>query len=180
MEVQNLSIEGLRIIVPDVHSDPRGWFQETWNLENYAKFGIDAKFVQQNESVSSTGVFRGFHWQCGEHAQAKLVRVIRGSVIDFAIDIRKGSPTYGKWESVVLSEKNNRQFYIPRGFAHGFLALDDDTRFSYLCDNYYCPYSERGIIYNDPDIGVELPDGISVSDKDMRHPRLRDIEPCEF
>lgn len=107
------------------------------------------------------------------------MRVTRGSVIDFAIDIRKGSPTYGKWESVVLSEENNKQFYIPRGFAHGFLALDDHTRFNYLCDNYYCPDSERGIIYNDPDIGIELPEWISVSDKDKRHPRLRDIDPCE-
>ena len=182
MEVIVTEIPDVKIVVPDIFRDARGYFCETYNEERYVRAGISAKFVQDNESCSSRGVLRGLHWQAGEHCQAKLVRVIRGAVWDVAVDIRKGSPTFGKHVSVVLTGGNKRQFYIPRGFAHGFIVLEDDTLFSYKCDNLYCPEADRGMLFSDPALGIEWPEvdaKIELSDKDRKHPLLKDIEPWE-
>ena len=180
MEVINTAIEGVKIVEPKVFRDARGYFCETYNADRYRAAGIDAAFVQDNESCSSRGVLRGLHWQAGEHAQAKLVRVIRGRVWDVAVDIRRGSPTFGRHVSCVLSAENGRQFYIPRGFAHGFVVLEDNTLFSYKCDNLYCPAAERGLKFDDPALGIAYPDpGVAflLSEKDLKHPPLKDIEP---
>ena len=157
MEVRSTDIPDVKIVVPDIHRDARGYFAETYNEERYVRAGICAKFVQDNESFSSRGVLRGLHWQAGAHAQAKLVRVIRGSVWDVAVDIRKKSPTFGQHVSVVLSAENARQFFIPRGFAHGFIVLEDNTLFSYKCDNLYCPSADRGLRFDDPTLKIEWP-----------------------
>lgn len=180
MEVIETEIPDVKIVVPDVFRDVRGYFVETYNAERYAKAGITAHFVQDNESKSSRGVLRGLHWQAGEHAQAKLVRVIRGAVWDVAVDIRKGSPTFGRHVSCELTAENGRQFFVPRGFAHGFVVLEDDTLFSYKCDNLYCKESERGMKFDDPALGIQWPDvGVEflLSEKDKVHPQLKDIEP---
>ena len=180
MEVIATDIPDVKIVVPDVFRDARGYFVETYNAERYAKAGITAHFVQDNESKSSRGVLRGLHWQAGEHAQAKLVRVIRGAVWDVAVDIRKGSPTFGKSVSCELTAENGRQFFIPRGFAHGFVVLEDDTLFSYKCDNLYCKESERGMKFDDPALGIRWPlqgQDYLLSEKDKKHPLLKDIEP---
>ena len=172
----------MRILEPQVFGDARGWFSETYNAARYRAAGIMADFVQDNESFSSKGVVRGLHWQAAPHTQAKLVRVIRGAVWDVAVDIRKGSPTFGRHVSVVLTGENRRQLFIPRGFAHGFIVLEDDTLFSYKCDNLYCRESERGMRYDDPALGIEWPDlGAPplLSEKDTRHPGLTEIEPWE-
>ncbi|MBR2839667.1 MAG: dTDP-4-dehydrorhamnose 3,5-epimerase [Kiritimatiellae bacterium] len=180
MEVVSTDISGVKVIIPDVHRDSRGYFAETYNEERYAQAGISVRFVQDNESLSSRGVLRGLHWQAGEHSQAKLVRVIRGAVWDVAVDIRRGSPTFGKSVSCELTAENGRQFFIPRGFAHGFVVLEDDTLFSYKCDNLYCKASERGMKFDDPALGIAWPDlgcDFILSEKDTRHPPLKDIEP---
>ena len=182
MEVIDTEIPGVKVVEPDFHRDSRGYFAETYNEERYIKAGIDAKFVQDNESLSSRGVLRGLHWQAGEHAQAKLVRVVRGAVWDVAGDIRKGSPTFGRHVACELTAANVRQFYVPRGFAHGFVVLEDDTLFSYKCDNLYCRESERGMRYDDPALGIEWPvlgAPPLLSEKDMRHPGLAGIEPWQ-
>lgn len=182
MRVLNTEIAGIKIIEPDVFEDERGWFCETYNADRYHKVGIDNVFVQDNESFSSKGVVRGLHWQAPPYTQAKLVRVIQGAVWDAVVDVRKGSPTFGKHVAVVLSGKNRRQFYIPRGFAHGFIVLEDDTLFSYKCDNLYCPEAERGMRFDDPALGIEWPDvgvPLTLSPKDRKHPLLADIEPWE-
>lgn len=182
MKVIDTEIEGVKIIEPDVFGDNRGWFVEQYNAERYKAAGITADFVQDNESLSSKGVVRGLHWQAGEHCQAKLVRVIRGAVWDVAVDIRKGSPTFGKHVSVVLTGENKKQFFIPRGFAHGFVVLEDSTLFSYKCDNLYCKESECGLMFNDPALGIEWPEidvAIKLSEKDRKHPSLADIEAWE-
>ena len=182
MKVLDTEIEGVKIVEPQVFGDLRGWFVEQYNAARYKAAGIDADFVQDNESFSSKGVVRGLHWQAGEHCQAKLVRVIKGAVWDVAVDIRKGSPTFGKYVSVVLTGENKRQFFIPRGFAHGFVVLEDDTLFSYKCDNLYCRESERGLMFNDPALNIKWPEldvEIKLSDKDQKHPHLKDIEPYE-
>ena len=182
MKVRETEIEGLKLIEPQVVGDARGWFVEQYNAERYKAAGIVADFVQDNESLSSQGVIRGLHWQAGEHAQAKLVRVIRGAVWDVAVDIRKGSPTYGRHVSAVLSAENRLQLYIPRGFAHGFIVLEDDTLFSYKCDNLYCPQADRGMLFSDPALAIEWPDigvPLKLSEKDQRHPGLAGIEPWE-
>lgn len=182
MNVQETEIPGVKIVVPDIHRDARGYFAETYQEERYFQAGILARFVQDNESRSSCSVLRGLHWQAGEHAQAKLVRVIRGAVWDVAVDIRKGSPTFGKSVSCELTAENGRQFFIPRGFAHGFVVLEDDTLFSYKCDNFYCRESERGLRFDDPALGIRWPRpgrGYLLSEKDTRHPQLKDIEPWE-
>ena len=182
MKVRETEIEGLKLIEPQVFGDARGWFVEQYNAERYKAAGIVADFVQDNESLSSQGVIRGLHWQAGEHAQAKLVRVIRGAVWDVAVDIRKGSPTYGRHVSAVLSAANRLQLYIPRGFAHGFIVLEDDTLFSYKCDNLYCPQADRGMLFSDPALAIEWPDigvPLKLSEKDQRHPGLAGIEPWE-
>ena len=156
MKVIATEIPDVKIIEPDIFRDARGYFQETYNAQRYRAAGITAQFVQDNESKSSRGVLRGLHWQAGEKAQAKLVRVIHGAVWDVAVDIRKGSATYGKYVSCELTSENGRQFYIPRGFAHGFVVLEDETLFSYKCDNFYCPAAERGLRYDDPELGLRI------------------------
>ena len=182
MKVLETEIEGVKIVEPQVLGDSRGWFVEQYNAARYKAAGIDADFVQDNESFSSKGVVRGLHWQAAPHTQAKLVRVVRGAVWDVAVDIRKGSPTFGRHVAVTLTGENKRQFFIPRGFAHGFIVLEDNTLFSYKCDNLYCPESDRGMLFSDPALGIEWPKidvEIKLSEKDRRHPTLADIEPWE-
>ena len=182
MKIIDVEIAGLKFIEPDVFGDSRGWFCEQYNAARYKAAGIPADFVQDNESFSSKGVVRGLHWQAGEHCQAKLVRVIKGAVWDVAVDIRKGSPTFGKYASVVLTGENKKQFFIPRGFAHGFVVLEDETLFSYKCDSLYCRESERGLMFDDPALGIQWPATdveVKLSEKDRKHPPLAEIEPWQ-
>ena len=174
-------IEGLCIIEPTLHGDSRGYFMETYNKNDMAEAGLTMEFVQDNQSASTKGVLRGLHFQNNPMAQAKLVRCSKGAVIDVAVDIRKGSPTYKQWVSVELSAENKRQFYIPRGFAHGFLTLTDDVEFEYKVDNLYSKEHDRGIRYDDPTIGVDwgaLLNGIEpiLSEKDINGPLLADSD----
>ena len=176
MNIVKTPIEGLLIIEPQVFADARGFFVETYNEERYRAAGIDAKFVQDNMSRSQYGVVRGLHFQKGEFAQAKLVQCIQGEVLDVALDLRPGSHTYGKWFSVLLTSDNHRQFFIPRGFAHGFSVLSPEALFSYKCDNLYHPESEGGVLLTDPDLAInwQVPaDKMLLSDKDRRHPLFR-------
>ena len=182
MKVIDTEIEGLKIIEPDVFGDHRGWFCETYNAERYRAAGIEATFVQDNESFSSKGVIRGLHWQASPHTQAKLVRVIQGTVWDVVVDLRKGSKTFGKHMAVTLSAENRRQLFIPRGFAHGFIVLEDNTLFSYKCDNLYCAASERGMRFDDPALGIEWPKldrPLKLSEKDTKHSFFSEIKPWE-
>ena len=149
-------IEGLCVVTPTVHGDSRGYFMETYNQRDMAEAGFDVEFVQDNQSMSTKGVLRGLHFQ-KNYPQAKLVRVIKGSVFDVAVDLRSGSKTYGKWHGEVLSADNNKQFFIPRGFAHGFLVLSDVAEFCYKCDDFYHPNDEGGMAWNDPEIGIAWP-----------------------
>ena len=149
-------IEGLCVVTPTVHGDSRGYFMETYNQRDMAEAGFDVEFVQDNQSMSTKGVLRGLHFQ-KKYPQAKLVRVIKGSVFDVAVDLRSGSKTYGKWHGEVLSADNNKQFFIPRGFAHGFLVLSDVAEFCYKCDDFYHPNDEGGMAWNDPEIGIDWP-----------------------
>ncbi len=178
MGVIKTEIDGVFIIEPRIFGDDRGYFYESYNKERFfAETGIDIDFVQDNQSKSSYGVLRGLHFQKPPHAQSKLVRVVKGAVLDVAVDIRKGSPTFGKHVAVELTEDNHRQFFIPRGFAHGFAVLSDEAIFQYKCDNLYAPASEGSIIWSDPDLGIDwkVPaDKIVLSEKDMSHPRLKD------
>jgi dTDP-4-dehydrorhamnose 3,5-epimerase len=186
MNIIKTKIEGLLIIEPQVFGDERGFFVETYNKKRYQEAGIDTpaggEFVQDNLSKSSKGVLRGLHYQTPPFAQGKLVQVISGSVLDVAVDIRFGSPTFGEWVSVELSGENKKQFWIPPGFAHGFVSLEDDTIFSYKCTNLYDKDSERGIMWNDPDIKVDWQlekYGISnpiISEKDQNNKFFKDIE----
>ena len=150
-------IEGLYIIVPAIHEDPRGYFMETYNEEDMKKAGLDITFVQDNQSKSSKGVLRGLHFQ-KTHPQTKLVRALKGIVYDVAVDLRPDSPTFGKWHGVLLSEENRKQFLIPKDFAHGFLVLSDTAEICYKCDDFYDPGDEGGIAWNDPEIGIEWPE----------------------
>lgn len=176
MKVLQTKIPGLLVIEPDVFGDERGFFMETWNGQRYRSMGIDVDFVQDNMSFSSCGVLRGLHYQEPD-AQAKLVYVLQGRVFDVAVDIRAGSPSFGKWHGVELSSENKRQMYIPEGFAHGFCVLSETVLFAYKCSNYYSPASEGGIAWNDPDIGVDWPIKEPVlSDRDKKHPLLKDID----
>ena len=150
-------IEGLCVITPTVHGDNRGYFMETYNENDMREAGIDTTFVQDNQSCSTKGVLRGLHFQ-KQYPQTKLVRVIKGSVYDVAVDLRKDSPTYGKYHGELLTEENKRQFLIPRGFAHGFLVLSDVAEFCYKCDDFYHPNDEGGMAWNDPEIGIEWPE----------------------
>lgn len=165
------SIEGLYVIEPRVFEDNRGYFMETYNYQDFKDAGLEMNFVQDNQSKSSKGVLRGLHFQ-KKHPQGKLVRVISGEVFDVAVDIRKGSKTYGKWYGVILSAKNKKQFYIPEGFAHGFLVLSEEAEFTYKCTDFYHPEDEDGIRWNDPDIGIEWPindcNNILLSEKDKK------------
>ncbi|SHH33853.1 dTDP-4-dehydrorhamnose 3,5-epimerase [Tepidibacter thalassicus] len=173
------SIEDLYVIEPRVFEDNRGYFMESYNKRDFYEAGIDVEFVQDNESKSNKGVLRGLHFQT-RNVQGKLVRVIKGKVFDVAVDLRRGSSTFGKWEGVILSEENKRQFYIPKGFAHGFLVLSDEAVFNYKCTDYYAPEYDSGVIWNDPDIGINWPleyvEQIILSEKDKRQKRLREID----
>ena len=149
-------IEGLCVITPAVHGDNRGYFMETYSQRDMKEAGLDITFVQDNQSMSTKGVLRGLHFQ-KQYPQTKLVRVIKGEVFDVAVDLRSGSPTYGKWHGALLTEENKKQFLIPRGFAHGFLVLSDVAEFFYKCDDFYHPNDEGGMAWNDPEIGIEWP-----------------------
>lgn len=155
MKVTETAIKGVKIIEPRVFNDARGYFFESFEERVFQREVADVHFVQDNESYSEGPVVRGLHFQRGEHAQAKLVRVVEGCVLDVAVDLREGSPTFGKHVAVELSDENKRQFFIPRGFAHGFALLSPKAKFQYKCDNYYCPESEDGIAFNDPQLGID-------------------------
>jgi len=166
------------IIEPDVHGDGRGFFMESWHARKYAEAGLDVPFVQDNHSCSGKGVLRGLHYQL-EHPQGKLVRVVSGTVFDVAVDVRKGSPTFGEWVGIELSGDNHKQFYVPPGFAHGFCVLSDRADFMYKCTDFYAPEYEHGILWDDPDIGIDWPgDDFRVSEKDARNRLLRDMDDC--
>ena len=179
MEVISTGIEGLVIIEPKLFKDQRGYFCESFSERDFARKVAPVRFVQDNESKSSYGVLRGLHFQKPPHDQAKLVRVVKGCVLDVAVDLRKGSPTYGRYEAVELSGDNHRQLFIPRGFAHGFCVLSDEAVFQYKCDNYYAPESEGAVRWDDPDLGIDwkIPAAdVILSDKDSKHPSLKDME----
>ncbi len=179
MKVIKTDIEGLVIIEPRVFKDARGYFFESFSERDFAREVAPVKFVQDNESKSGYGVVRGLHFQKPPHAQAKLVRVVKGRVLDVAVDLRKGSPTYGKYCAAELSEDNQRQFFIPKGFAHGFSVLSEEAVFQYKCDEYYAPESEGSVLWNDPEIGIDwkIPaEDVILSEKDTRSPRLKDLK----
>lgn len=180
MDYKKTEIEGVYIIQPKVFKDNRGYFMETFRQSDFdAGIGRHVEFIQDNESKSSRGVLRGLHYQKGEASQAKLVRVIKGRVVDVAVDIRRSSKTFGRYVMVELSEENKTQFFIPRGFAHGFLVLSDEAIFTYKVDNAYAPQQEASIRYDDPDIAIEWPMDMAdviTSEKDMNARWLRDAE----
>lgn len=175
------SIEGVIVVDVKSYGDDRGYFMETYKRPDFVAGGIDAEFVQDNQSSSTKGVLRGLHFQI-EHPQSKLVRVVSGEVFDVCVDLRPGSPTYGKWEGVVLSAENKRQFFVPRGFAHGFFVLSDTAEFCYKCDDVYHPDDEGGLMWDDPAIGIEWPalvgdevfdsSKIVLSEKDKQHTKF--------
>lgn len=179
MEYIDTEIKGVLIIEPKVFDDKRGYFFEAWKKEEFESHAGKVDFVQDNESKSSFGVLRGLHYQKGDASQAKLVRVIKGSVLDVAVDLRHDSPTFGKHVMVELSETNKRQLFIPRGFAHGFLVLSDEAIFTYKVDNVYAPKAEATIRFDDPDLGVKWPigmDKVLTSEKDLKGVAFRDAE----
>lgn len=179
MKIIPTEIDGVLILEPRLFQDSRGYFFESFNQKEFESKVGNVTFVQDNESKSCYGVVRGLHFQKGEHAQSKLVRVVKGKALDVAVDLRPESPTFGKYVSVELSEDNHLQFFIPKGFAHGFSVLSDEVVFQYKCDNFYCPESEGAIAWDDPDLGIDwkIPaDRIILSDKDRKHPRLKDYE----
>lgn len=155
MNIVKTKIEDLIIIEPRVFGDDRGYFFESYQKERYEAVGIKASFIQDNEAYSTYGVVRGLHYQLGPYAQAKLVRVIKGKVLDVAVDLRKGSSTFGQWEAVELSDENKRQFFVPRGFAHGYAVISDEAIFAYKCDNAYSPENERGLNLNDANLNID-------------------------
>ena len=177
MKVIETEIEGVFILEPRVFGDDRGYFFESFSLKHFEEKVSKTVFVQDNESKSKYGVLRGLHYQLPPYTQAKLVRVVKGRVLDVAVDIRKGSPTFGKYVAVELSEENKLQFFLPKGFAHGFAVLSEEAIFQYKCDEYYAPDDEGAICFDDPDLGIDwrLPlEDIILSEKDKKHPRLRD------
>ena len=179
MEYIKTEIEGVFIIEPKVFNDARGYFMEAWKQQEFNEHIGKVDFIQDNESKSSFGVLRGLHYQKGDLSQAKLVRVIKGKVLDVAVDIRKSSPTFGKHVMVELSEENKRQFFIPRGFAHGFLVLSEEAIFTYKVDNPYAPQAETGIRWNDLDLAIEWPidfSQVQTSEKDLKQPFFKDAE----
>lgn len=176
IKVESCDIEGLCVITPTVFKDDRGYFVETYNKNDFTEAGLDMEFVQDNQSKSSKGVLRGLHFQ-KEHPQGKLVRVLSGEVYDVAVDLRKDSKTYGKYFGVVLSDENKKQFYIPKGFAHGFVVLSDEAVFAYKCTDFYHPNDEGGLKYDDPDIGIDWPiEGLNLimSEKDTKWKGLKE------
>ena len=177
MEIIKTNIEGVVIIEPRIFKYDRGYFFESFSQREFEEKVCKTTFVQDNESKSSYGVLRGLHFQKPPFAQSKLVRVIKGAVLDVAVDIRKGSPTFGQYVSVELTGENHRQFFIPRGFAHGFSVLSEEVIFQYKCDNFYSPQSEGAIAWNDPDLNIDwrIPaEKVVLSEKDSKHPRLKD------
>lgn len=179
MEYRKTEIDGVYILEPRVFNDARGYFFEAWKKEEFEEHVGKVDFIQDNESKSSYGVLRGLHYQKGNYSQAKLVRVIKGKVLDVAVDIRKSSPTFGKHVMVELSDENKRQFFIPRGFAHGFLVLSDEAVFTYKVDNIYAPQHEASIRWNDEDINIQWPIDIKdivTSEKDLKASSLKDAE----
>lgn len=179
MEIVKTDIPGVVILKPRVFGDSRGYFMETWSERDFNTAVRPVRFVQDNESRSHYGVLRGLHFQKGEHAQSKLVRVLRGTVLDVAVDIRRGSPTFGAHVAVELSGENKRQLFIPRGFAHGFAVLSEEAVFLYKCDRFYAPEAEGAIAWNDPTLGIDWrldPADISLSAKDTAHPLLAEAE----
>ena len=177
MNIVKTDIPEVVIVEPKIFGDNRGYFFESFSERDFAAAVREVKFVQDNESLSCYGVLRGLHFQKPPHAQSKLVRVVKGRVLDVAVDIRKGSPTFGKYVAVELSEENHRQLFIPRGFAHGFAVLSEEAVFQYKCDDYYAPSSEGAIAWNDPDLDIDwkLPaDKVILSPKDMNHTTLKD------
>ncbi|MCI5718120.1 MAG: dTDP-4-dehydrorhamnose 3,5-epimerase [Alistipes sp.] len=177
MNVIKTDIEGVVIIEPDVFGDERGYFFESWSQAKFDAAVRPVRFVQDNESKSRYGVLRGLHYQKGRHAQSKLVRVVKGAVLDVAVDIRRGSPTFGRYVAVELTAENKRQLFVPRGFAHGFSVLSEEAVFQYKCDNLYAPQSEGAIAWNDPVIGIDwriAPEDVILSAKDSTHPMLCD------
>lgn len=183
MDLIHTSIDGLVIIEPRIFEDQRGWFFESFSERDFVEKVSHVGFVQDNESKSSYGVLRGLHFQKPPYAQAKLVRVVKGRVLDVAVDLRKGSPTYGKHEAVELTGENHRQLFIPRGFAHGFCVLSDEAIFQYKCDNYYAPDAEGAIRWDDPDLAIDwkIPvEDVILSEKDRRHPGFNELEDVFF
>ena len=180
MQFTRTKMEDVVIIEPQVHGDDRGYFVETFRAQNLEEFlGYKINFCQDNESKSSKGVLRGLHYQLPPHAQTKLVRVIQGSVLDVAVDIRKNSPTFGQHVAVKLTAQNKKQLLVPRGFAHGFVVLEDDTVFAYKVDNYYSPECDRGIAFDDKKLDINWglsTDELKLSDKDTKQPKLFDIK----
>lgn len=183
MKVIDTAIPEVKIIEPKVFGDSRGYFFESWSDKRYKEVGIDCNWLQDNESRSRYGVLRGLHYQAAPYTQAKLVRVIKGAVLDVAVDIRKGSPTFGKHVAVELTEDNKRQLFVPRGFAHGFVVLSDDVIFAYKCDNLYAPTHERGLAFNDPALGIDWKVDLKeflLSEKDTKNPLLKDAELFDY
>lgn len=179
MKMTRTDIEGLVVIEPRVFGDSRGYFFESFSQREFEKEVGQVRFVQDNESKSSYGVVRGLHFQKPPHTQSKLVRVVKGCVLDVAVDLRRDSKTYGKYFSVELTEDNHLQLFIPKGFAHGFAVLSDEAVFQYKCDEFYAPESEGAIAWNDPDIGVDwqIPeDKVILSEKDKKHPSFKDLD----
>ena len=179
MEVIETPIPGVLVLEPRIFGDSRGYFFESFSRREFAQKVMETEFVQDNESRSSFGVIRGLHFQKPPFAQSKLVRVVEGAVLDVAVDIRRGSPTFGRHVAVELSGENHRQVFIPRGFAHGFSVLSESVVFQYKCDNFYAPDSEGALAWNDPDLGIDWripPEKAILSDKDRRHPRLKDAD----
>lgn len=179
MKVIQTAIPGVVIIEPRIFNDERGYFFESFSQRDFNQEVREIHFVQDNESKSSYGVLRGLHFQKTPYAQSKLVRAIKGSVLDVAVDIRKGSPTFGQHVAVELTGDNHRQFFIPRGFAHGFSVLTDEVVFQYKCDNFYAPQAEGALAWNDPDLHIDwrLPEtDVILSEKDRHHPRLKDAD----
>lgn len=179
MEVIETPIPGVLVLEPRIFGDSRGYFFESFSRREFVQKVMETEFVQDNESRSSFGVIRGLHFQKPPFAQSKLVRVVEGAVLDVAVDIRRGSPTFGRHVAVELSGENHRQVFIPRGFAHGFSVLSESVVFQYKCDNFYAPDSEGALAWNDPDLGIDWripPEKAILSDKDRRHPRLKDAD----
>lgn len=180
IKITETKLKDVKILEPAVFGDHRGFFTESYSQEDFKAVGIEFDFVQDNHSLSTQpGVLRGLHFQKGEAAQTKLIRVVTGVVLDVIVDIRKGSPTYGQWEGYILSEYNHRQLLVPKGFAHGFVTLTPDVNFLYKCDNYYNAEADGGIAFDDPDLGINWPISIDkaiTSEKDMKHPTLKEFE----
>lgn len=179
LTVETCEIEGLKIITPEVRGDARGYFMETYQYEDFKAAGVNVTFVQDNQSASKRGVLRGLHFQ-KEFPQDKLVRVIKGEVFDVAVDLREGSPTFGKWHGVLLSDENKKQFFVPKNFAHGFLVLSDYAEFCYKCSDFYHPGDEGGLAWDDPEIGIEWPlqEGVELifSERDTKWGSIKDFK----